>query len=375
MSDQPETPTRVMMISKALVVGAYQRKAEAIAAYPDIELFVVTPPAWGDTSLERVYTRGYSLIVEPVSFNGNFHLHYYPGLARRIAAIQPHILHIDEEPYNYTTYHALRLARRAGAKTIFFTWQNLLRRYPPPFSWMEHAVLRGVDYAIAGTQEAAEVWRRKGYSGPLKVIPQFGVDPDIFYPPEAKPRNEIFTIGYAGRLVEEKGIDVLIRAVARVPGRTRLLVAGTGPLRDDLRREAGIHNIGGSVEFLSGLASTQMPDFYRQLDVLVLPSLTRSNWKEQFGRVLIEAMACGVPVLGSDSGAIPEVIGEAGLIVPEGDVGALAAALTSLLEFPRLRDQLAEAGRARVLERFTQARIASGTVEVYRQLALSQQSE
>jgi len=115
----------------------------------------------------------------------------------------------------------------------------------------------------------------------------------------------------------------------------------------------------------------EMPSYYNRLDVLVLPSLTRPNWKEQFGRVLIEAMACGVPVVGSDCGEIPNVIGQAGLIFPEGDADELRARLERLMGDPYLRMRLARLGRERVLARYTQARIAAETCEVYRHLHAS----
>jgi len=111
-----------------------------------------------------------------------------------------------------------------------------------------------------------------------------------------------------------------------------------------------------------------MPDYYNQLDALVLPSLTRPNWKEQFGRVLVEAMACGVPVVGSDSGEIPNVIGEAGMIFAEGDVWALRARLSRLMADPALREELARKGRERVLAHYTQAQVAAETYQVYREL-------
>jgi glycosyltransferase involved in cell wall biosynthesis len=360
------------MASKALVVGAYQRKLEEIATHPGIELHAIVPPSWKDdwgvTHLERAHLNGYRMIVEPLRFNGSFHLHYYPGLGRRMAEVKPHIVHIDEEPYNLATFHALWLARRGQAKTLFFSWQNIGRRYPPPFSWIERWVLRHIDYGLVGNREAVAVWQGKGFTGPLALIPQFGVDPDIFSPAEPARPSGIFHIGFAGRLVEEKGLDLLVRAAAQVPAKTNLRLAGSGPLRDDLTRLAGVLNIGGSVEIVGPFPSTQMPDFYRSLDVLVMPSLTRPNWKEQFGRALIEAMACGVPVIGSRSGAIPEVIGDAGLLFPEGDVAALRAALTSLAEHPRLRQQLSQAGRRRVLERYTHRQIAAQTVAVYREM-------
>jgi glycosyltransferase involved in cell wall biosynthesis len=362
---------RVLMISKACVVGAYQRKLEEIACHSDVALTVIVPPAWKDArgmlGLERAYTSGYRLLAEPIRFNGNFHLHYFPTLARRAAEIRPDIVHIDEEPYNFAAYHALRIARRHAAKSLFFSWQNIDRRYPPPFGLMERWVLDHADYGLAGTADAADVWRRKGYRGPLAVIPQFGVDPEIFKP--GAGQRDHFVIGYAGRLVPEKGLDLLIRAALGLPGKWLIRLAGDGPQRGSLAGLAGVLNIGGSLEFIGSLPSTAMPDFYRGLDALVLPARALPNWKEQFGRMLIEGMACGVPVVGARSGAIPEVIGQAGLTFAEGDVEGLRACLASLIEHPRLREQLANAGRERVLAHYTQAQVAARTVEVYRELA------
>ena len=118
--------------------------------------------------------------------------------------------------------------------------------------------------------------------------------------------------------------------------------------------------------FLDQIPSTQMPDQYHQLDALAVPSLTLPNWKEQFGpRATVEAMASGVPVIGSDSGAIPDVIADAGLIVPEGDVDALAARCVGCATMPALRGDLARRGRDRVLAHYTHQQIAAATVQVY----------
>lgn len=361
-------PLRVLMLSKALVTGAYQRKLEEIAALPGISLVALVPATWESQRLERVYTQGYQMLEVPLRFNGSFHLHHYPGLSRLMGSLRPHIVHIDEEPYNLATYLAMRAARRVGAKVIFFSWQNLNRGYPPPFAWMERAVLRHADYAIVGNREAEGVWRAKGYQGPLAVIPQFGVDPAVFCPPEQPETRPRFVIGYAGRLVPEKGVDTLIHAAALLPGSWLLRIAGSGPEERSLSHVAGLLNIGGGVEFVPPIPSTQMPAFYQGLDVLVLPSRTMPNWKEQFGRVLVEAMACGVPVIGAATGAIPEVIGDTGLLFPEGDQHALRDQLLRLMADPTLRRALGLAGRRRVLEHFTQAHIAARTVEVYRAL-------
>jgi len=367
------TRWRILMLSKACIVGIYQRKLEAIARHADIELRVLVPPSWrderGEQALERVYTQGYELRVVPIALNGNFHLHAYPTLGREMRAFRPHLVHIDEEPYNLAAWQALALARRLGAKSLFFSWQNILRRYPPPFAWGERWMLRRVDGALMGTESAAQVWHDKGYRGMLAVVPQFGTDPQLFQP-RPRPAQQPFTIGYVGRLVEEKGLFVLLEALAQLPQDCpwQVHLIGGGPLWPALERRGQDLGLAERLHFVGQVASTAMPQAMNALDVLVLPSLTRPNWKEQFGRALIEAMASGLPVIGSDSGAIPYVIGEAGLIVPEGDAAALAAALRRLMEDAPLRARLGQVGRARVLAHFTHDQIAEATVAFYRAL-------
>jgi len=378
-------PTRVLMVSKACLVGAYQRKLEEIARCPDVALMVVVPPVWRDgsriTHLERAHTEGYDLVVEPLLFNGSFHFHVYPQLGRRLRSFEPDIVHIDEEPYNLSTAHALWLAKRAGAQALWFSWQNLNRQYPFPFGLIEQYTLRNTDYAIAGSEGAAEVWRDKGYEGPLAVIPQFGVDPEIFSPSPTGILAGIrrdpargFAIGYVGRLVHEKGVDVLLNAAADLPGVWRLHLLGDGSEKEALQAQSRRLGLAANVSFQSWIPSIRMPTFYRQLDVLVLPSRSRPNWTEQFGRVLIEAMACGVPVVGSDSGEIPHVIGDAGLVFPEDDADALRAHLIQLMREPETASALAQRGRERVLAAFTQERVAAHTLDVYREMLMSERA-
>jgi glycosyltransferase involved in cell wall biosynthesis len=360
---------RVLMVSKACIVGAYQKKLEELGRCPELDLTVVVPPYWRDergvTHLERAHTAGYRLLVEPMALNGNFHLHFYPGLGKQIRRVRPDLVHIDEEPYNLATAQTLRLARRAGARSLFFSWQNILRSYPLPFRVLERYVLNHADYGIAGNQEAAEVWRAKGYRGPLAVIPQFGVDPEVFEPARTRESGRGFIVGYVGRLVEEKGVDLLLEALAGLEGMWRAYIQGSGPARQSLQSQTRDLGLAGRVTFDDWIPSAQMPGYYQQLDAVVVPSRTRPNWKEQFGRVLVEAMACGVPVIGSDSGEIPNVIGDAGLVFPEDDVHALRGHLSALLRDLDLRADLGRRGRARVLAHYTQAQVAAQTYDVY----------
>lgn len=367
---------RVLMLSKACLVGAYQTKLEMIGQSESIDLQVIVPPYWDDPAgridLERSHTDGFTLLADPIRFNGSYHFHYYPKLRQRLNDFQPDIVHIDEEPYNLATWLAWRQSQARGAKTLFFSWQNLQRSYPVPFRNMEQQVLAGVNYAIMGNQDSAEVWRSKGYTGPYKVIPQFGVDPDLFHPPQQRERGRGFIIGSANRrLVREKGVDLLLHAAAKLPGIWRLHIAGEGPekpLLQQLARELGIHK---QVHFDGAVSSAQMPAYLRQMDVLTLCSRTLSNWKEQFGRVLVEAMACEVPVVGSDCGEIPNVIGSAGLVFPEENVDALYAFLLELMQSEEMRRRLGRKGRRRVIENYTQSQIAAQTVAVYREMNAS----
>jgi glycosyltransferase involved in cell wall biosynthesis len=359
---------RVLMVSKACVMGTYQKKLEEMAHLPDLELTVVVPPYWRDERgrilLERKHTTGYELIVESMVLNGHFHLHFYPGLGRQIRRVRPDLVHIDEEPYNLATAHTLWLSRRAGAKSLFFSWQNIERRYPLPFRLLERYVLDRVDYGIFGNQESARVWHAKGFQGRFAVIPQFGVDP-LMFSPAPREAGRGFIVGYVGRLVPEKGVDLLLEALTGLEGMWRAYILGSGPAQEALETQARQLGLADRVSFDAQIPSTQMPAYYRQLDALVVPSRTRPNWKEQFGRVLIEAMASGVPVIGSDSGEIPHVVGDAGLIFPEERADILGAHLSSLLRDVGLRAELARRGRERVLARFTQAQVAARTHEVY----------
>lgn len=362
------------MISKALVTGVYQKKVEELAGLPGIELGVIVPPYWIEERVGRLpfvplFTSNYQLAVEPMRFNGHHHVHYYPGLRRRMREFRPDLVHVDEEPYNLVTGHAVRLATRFGAKSVFFSWQNLYRRYPPPFRFFERYNYGAVSAGIVGNHDAGQVLRRKGFRKPIEVIPQFGIDPDLYQPMAARRRPmDGAVVGYVGRIVPEKGIETLIEAVARIPARPTLRVVGSGDHRLTLELLSERLGVRDRVRFQPAVPAEQVPALLNELDVLVLPSRTQPNWKEQFGRVLVEAMACEVPVIGSDSGEIPNVIGEAGLTFAEGDVAALSALIRRVTEDAALAAELGRAGRQRVLSLYTQQRVAQQTYQLYRRI-------
>ncbi len=365
---------KVLMISKALVNGAYHKKIEELSAYRDIQLTLIVPERWADIALEKRQSDNYKVVPSRIIFNGYNHFHCYPSISGLFKDIRPDIVHIDEEHYSFITFQAMRLAKKFGAKAIFFTWQNIYKKYPPPFSWIEKYNLRHADFAIAGNQEAKNILFQKGFNKEVEVIPQFGIDPKIFkkddvenLKKELNPEDK-FIIGFAGRLVREKGIIDLLDAVLNIELDSHLFIIGAGPLKNKIIERAKGAGISQRVKIIDPVPSFEIYKYFNCMDCLALPSLTTSNWKEQFGRVLIEAMACEVPVIGSNSGEIPNVIGDAGLIFKEGNISDLASKIRLLRNNDALRIELGRKGRQRVLEHFTQKIVAEKTYEVYKTL-------
>jgi len=389
------------MLSKALIVGAYQKKAEELAKIPGVELIVVVPPSWrepevGEQVLEPRFTDGYRLEVLPIRFNGRHHIHYFPTIGRLVARLRPDVFHIDEESFNFATYLAMRAGLRYGARCCFYNWATIDHYYPPPFSLFERYAFRHAAHAIAGAEEAAAIIRKHGYRGPLSVLPQFGVDPALFAPRDGRRKTEdegsriedgrssrhelrssildprssdspsSFVVGYLGRLVAQKGLLDLVETLPLLPPHVRIRLIGDGALRPHIEARAAELCVRERVDLIPW--TNDVPGELRRLDALALPSRTTPTWKEQFGRVLIEAMSCGVPVVGSSSGEIPQVIGEGGLVYPEGDIAALAAALRRLADDPALHNELGRRGRARVLEHYTQAALARRYYDIYRSM-------
>ncbi len=365
---------KVLYLSKALVVAEYRTKLGALAR--GAEVVAVVPERWGAARVEAPGPGDGDIRFRRSIFHGHNHFHLYPDLGALLDRERPDLVHIDEEPYSAVTLQAARLCRRRAIPSLFFAWQNLDKRLPPPFGALRRRGFGAVAGGIAGTPAAARVLRGSGYSGPLAVVPQFGVDAERFRPdPAARHRaraamripDDRFLVGFAGRLVFEKGAHLLLRALADLPN-SHLAIAGAGPERGRLAGLARELGVDGRVTFCGPIASTEMPGWLAALDALALPSLATRGWAEQFGRVLVEAMACGVPVVASRSGEIPHVAGDAGVLVEEGDAGALRAALAALAADEVMRRRLACTGRARVLQHFTQAGIASRTLDFYREI-------
>ncbi|MEY3990744.1 MAG: hypothetical protein RI985_1825 [Chloroflexota bacterium] len=365
---------KIVILSKALLSVAYRRKTDALAAIPGVELTVVSPSEWREPNANVVRyepgpTPNYVVEQVPMWFNGRHHIHFYPTFHRILARIKPDVVHVDEESFNLATFLAMVAAHRVGAKTCFYNYANIERRYPPPFSWFERYAFTHASHAMACSHEAADIIRNHGYTGPLSIIPQTGVDETHFVPrPNAHIARTPFTIGYVGRLVPEKGIDDAISALAQLPEHVRMHIVGAGQHESALHQHATTLGVDTRITWQKPVSSHEMPKVMQQFDVLVLPSRTTANWKEQFGRVLVEAMACGVPVIGSSSGEIPHVIGDGGLVFAESDSNHLTQHVYTLLHNTTTYAQFSHRARQRAFTNYTQIEIAQQYVNIYKQI-------
>lgn len=370
---------RVLTISKPYVAAAYRKKL-ALLQERGFSVGLICPESWAGQAYEASPRDGDLWIRRlRIALDGKNHFHFYLGLEAAVREFAPDVLNVEEEHYSLVTYQAFRIAKKVRAKPLFYTWQNIMKHYPPPFSWIERAIFRAAAAGVCGNQEAIDVLRRKGFEGPAPEIPQMGVTLDLFRPDDATEaaraaRRRALGLegaglwtGFFGRLVEEKGLATLLKAVAKLPAQ-RLLVVGSGPERAALEALATRLGITSRVKFLGSVRSEEVANYLKAVDALCLPSLTRSNWKEQFGRVLVEAMAAEALVVGSSSGEIPRVISDAGLVFPEGDADALAQQLGRLETDADLRASLRTRARQRVRLLYTNDVVADRWAELFRRV-------
>lgn len=267
---------------------------------------------------------------------------------------------------------------------VVFGWENLERQLPLLRRLTRQFVLDHMSLMVAGNQDGADIMRHWGYQGLLEVMPQMGVDPDFFSTPHRQARfqqslatgERLFNIGYLGRLVHSKGIDLVLTALKQLRSEgvnCQVVLCGSGPMEAELKQQADQLGISDWVVWRGVVRHEAVPAEMGQFDVLVLPSRTAPTWKEQFGHVLIEAMAMGVPVIGSDSGEIPNVIGRTDLIFCEDDVNGLATILARMIHDSDWRSEVAQYGIQRVNQLYTHKRIAERLLNLWESILIRQQ--
>jgi glycosyltransferase involved in cell wall biosynthesis len=372
---------RVLRVSHSSLTPSLRERERALARnYPDLDLQVITAREWREAEVDvsAMPDDLFPVLAARTWLSKHVQLFAWNPLTiiTALRRHRPHLIDLNHEPFSVGCAQMLTLCNLFApqAAIVLQTAQNIYRKYPPPFDWSEKRSFRRVDAAYACSETTRKVMRAKGFDKPMAIIP-FGVDTRLFasLSRERAVTGDTLTIGYVGRMLPGKGLNLLAEALPQLTSTNwKLLVVGDGPERPAFEQQLRELKLIERAQFLGAISYDRVPETLKQMDMLVVPTQTTSRIREQFGRVLVEAMASGVPVIGSTSGAIPEVIEKAGLIFPEGDSKALAAAMDRLLSDPNLRRQLAGAGRERVEQHYSWSRVAGITYEFYDRILRSQ---
>jgi len=370
---------KLLFIGHTYIVKVNRQKLSELAKTPEIELFLIIPRSWPHPLFKyrhKAEIKGdepFQIFALKTILEGLEGKYSYIRLGTILKKIKPDIIQVEQGANALSYFQALMLRNflSSHAKALFFTWMNIPYYNGPFFSLIEKFNLKNSAGAICGNKGAREVLRKKGFGKPIKIIPQIGVDTEIFKKLDMsnlKKRLGLnsFIIGYVGRLVKRKGLITLVHSLEKIKKDWQLLLVGRGDLREEIIRLSDILGIRERGIIVDSVPHSRVMEYINCMDVLVLPSLKEQY--EQFGHVLIEAMACEVPVIGSTSGEIPNVIGDAGLIFEQGNVDDLYQKLLLIMENERLRRDLAKKGRQRVLEKYTHKKIAEELYGFYKML-------
>jgi len=368
---------RVLRISNSAVVPEYRRREHLLRARHGYDMHLVSPPAFVEGGSVVAATDDPDVPMHIVTTRGRRYnpiLFWYvtSQLRRVIRKVQPQIVDLHQEPYSLATAAALRAvtAEAPAAKICIFTAQNILKRYPPPSRQLEQRALRLSAAAYPCSTEAGEVLRAKGFDGAVHVLP-LGVS--IRSLPQRRFGVDALRVGFLGRLEPYKGGELAIRAFAQATAGmdASMEVVGAGSQRAALEACAAGAGASSRVHFAGAVSQEEALKRIRGYDVVLVPSLTTATWKEQFGRIPVQALEAGTPVIASDSGSLREVLQDCGVLVREGDLDELTIQLRRLLHDPQRRAELSGSGRRRAEELFSWEAVAEGSHRMYREMLSS----
>lgn len=376
---------RVLIVNSMFANRLYRRAADELGSLPDIDLTMLTVDEWVMNGRPMPFDElqvgaPYTTVIGNAGWRGKENRGFYrSGILRAFNLAKPDVLFLMEEPFSVFAFQILtaRALVAPNIPVVFFTWNNLsLDRfdYRPGFFYrmVSRWTLPRMQSALTANNDGHKVLRDTGFRGPIKTV-GYGVDSEAY---SRSASNGISTvrrklsidddaivIGYVGRLLEQKGLDLLLEAFAELLNESDqklvLLLVGSGDAEQSILGQASRLGISDRLRHVPSVAHGEVPDYMHALDILVLPSRRKGMWAEQFGRVLVEAMAAGKMVIGSSSGAIPEVIGGAGFVFEENNAMSLFSRLREAVNLPEAdRTLLSKNARERALNHYSWRRFA-----------------
>ena len=378
-SNDSKSKLRTLFVSHTYVVGINQGKLDAIASNKNVEVGLLVPEKWKARGWSQIHNleetcSNIKYYPAKVFFNGRNGAYIYSlkSLLHAVKDFKPDLIQIEEEVFSLSTFEIAIWAKFTNTPLVVFVWENMLDRSIPTFrQWTCQFVLDTARLIVAGNEDGKKILQKWGYKGKIEVMPQMGVNPNVFCPQLRNSQERDFTIGYMGRTIHRKGLDILFAAAQQLRQKGysfKIVVCGSGRDSDTLQQEARKLEIEDLILWKEKVPHEEVPHEMGQFDVLVLPSRTVENWREQFGHILIEAMSMGIPVVGSTCGEIPYVIGREDLVFPEEDSESLAVILQKAMDEPQWLEQVGQYGLERVDKYYTHQSIASRLTEQWSQL-------
>jgi glycosyltransferase involved in cell wall biosynthesis len=363
---------RALLLSQVYADPAARGKLKALAGR-GVAVAVAVPDRWTPPGLQTPQKTSWDedagVRTVPITVRGETGADADPlwsagPLKRLLTEFRPDLIQIEEEPWKAAAATAARIARRNRVPYVVLARESVAVPHGIRGGYRRSRVLSAAAGLIGVNDRAIRLGTRGHPSLLSRVIPQVGVPLPLA---PQHPAHSGLSIGFFGRLVPEKGLDLLFRASVKLIGRWTITVVGTGPAQEELEGLAERLGIAGRVTWLGALPRDRVPEVWPRLDCVALPSRTAPRWVEVTPRAVLEGMAHGLPIVASASGALPEIVGGGGTIVAEEDVAALTAALQHFHDEPAERARLGAAGRRRIMDDFTDSAIAEKTLAFWRE--------
>lgn len=363
---------KILIIDNLAVASSRRDLYRLLAKQIGEPIHLLVPESWREqgiiTHCEEEKDHNLKFFKSPFIFGYRHQRIVYLHLKKIIDTVKPDIIFINSEPENYNTFHLVLTVKKhfPKIKLACATWRNIDYRsnpYPYKFGWINRMIeaytKKRINICFAYSHTAESLMKQLADWKVVYIPPSINVKDFHFAPKQTNPKTDTFVVGYLGRLAHEKGVDILIRAIAQSDKIIHGYIVGDGPGKENLKILSGELGISDRIKWHEAVDYKDIPVMLKNFDVLVLPSRTTKFWKEQFGRVLIEAMAIGVPVIGSNSGEIPNMISDCGILFEENNHEKLVEAIKFVRDDFDYRNRIIYQARDRVQSEYNSEKSVS----------------
>lgn len=370
---------KLLVLTHALLDIHSQKRWRDLAKCENINVQLVLPKKWvvnwfGNRNTYFIQSENdkyFSIKATKTTNDSNFSMYFFLGLKRVIQNFKPTIIYPTHESNQTIQMVFSRWLYYPKAKLIFFTMSEHVRTAPPlsfsprhliGYCWRRTAwwlLCNGTDAAICHYPAIKEQLIKEGYKKPILIQTQIGVDETIFKPNKSKVINlnksfnfDSYIIGFVGRVISDKGIWDIANTMNHLPSNIKLAIVGGGEELEKVKEFSIVNGWSERLIIYGQVSTNKVAQIMQELDCLFIGSRESDGWVDTFPNVVAQAMATGIPVIGSNSGAIPYLLGGKGLIYEPGKISEIVNHITTLIESPSLSHNIGISLRQRALEEF-----------------------